>query len=92
MKKQKAKKIFIKKLKFEDYSNCLEVPQIKDKINHSKKSKTDVDSLKKNHKEFIKNNKLMLKTQQRFRNEKHNVFTENINKIALSSDYYKRMQ
>ena len=75
MKKQKAKKIFIKKLKFEDYSNCLEVPQIKDKINHSKKSKTDVDSLKKNHK-----------------NEKHNVFTENINKIALSSDYYKRMQ
>ena len=28
----------------------------------------------------------MLKTKQMFRNEKHDVFTENINKIALNSD------
>ena len=34
----------------------------------------------------------MLKTQQRFKSEKHNVFTEEIGKIALSSNYYKRMQ
>ena len=34
----------------------------------------------------------MLKTQQRFKSEKHNVFTEEISKIALSSNYYKRMQ
>ena len=37
-----------------------------------------VDSLKKDQKEFIKNNKLILKTQQRFRSEKRNVFTEKI--------------
>ena len=34
----------------------------------------------------------MLKTQQRFKSEKHNVFIEEISKIALSSNYYKRMQ
>ena len=32
----------------------------------------------------MKNNKLVLKPQQRFRSEKRNVFTEEINKIALS--------
>ena len=34
----------------------------------------------------------MLKTQQTFKSEKHNVFTEEINKIALSSNDDKRMQ
>ena len=33
----------------------------------------------------------MIKKQQRFKSEKHNVFTEEISKIALSSNYYKRM-
>ena len=48
--------------------------------------------LQKKHKEFIKNNKLILKTQQRFGSEEHNVFTEEINKIALSSNDDKRTQ
>ena len=39
-----------------------------------------------------KNNKSILKTQQRFISEKHKIFTEEINKIALSSDDDKRMQ
>ena len=34
----------------------------------------------------------MLKTQQRFKSERHNVFTEKINKIALSSNDDKRIQ
>ena len=33
----------------------------------------------------------MLKTQQIFRSEKHNGFTEEINKIALSSNDDKRI-
>ena len=37
-------------------------------------------------------NRLILKTQQRFKSERHNVFTEEINKIALSSNDDKRMQ
>ena len=40
----------------------------------------------------MKNNKSILKTQQKFKSERRNVFTEKINKIALSSDDDKRMQ
>ena len=40
-----------------------------------------MNSLKGSHKEFIKNNKLMLKPQQIFRREKHNIFDEEVNKI-----------
>ena len=49
------------------------------------------NSLRENHKEFIKK-KLMLKSQQRFRSEKHNIFTEEVNKIALSVNDDKRVQ
>ena len=42
-------------------------------------------------KKFLKN-KLILKTQQRFKSEKHNDFTEVINKIVLSSSDDKIMQ
>ena len=77
-----TKKCVIKrKLKFQDYKNCSEAAQIENKINHLEKPKIDVGSLKENKKEFIKN-KLILKTQQRFRSEKPNVFTEEINKIS----------
>ena len=34
----------------------------------------------------------MLKTQQRFKSERHNLFTKEINKIALNSNNDKRMQ
>ena len=37
---------------------------------------------------MIKSNKSTLKIQQRFKSEKHNAFTEEINKIALSSNDY----
>ena len=43
-------------------------------------------------KEFIKTKKLILKTHQRFRSEKHNVFTEEIIKVALSSNDDKQIQ
>ena len=39
----------------------------------------------------MRNNKSILKTLQRFKSEKHNVFTEEINKIALSSNDDKRV-
>ena len=92
--KAKATKMcVIKKIyKFQDYKNCLEAVQIENKIRNLEVNKTDVDSIKEDEKEFIKNNKLILKTQQRFRSENHNVFTEDINKIALSSNDDKRMQ
>ena len=51
-----------------------------------------VDSPRENHKEFIQNNKLTIKSQQKFRTEKHNVFTEEFNKIAISANDDQRRQ
>ena len=39
-----------------------------------------------------KNDKLILKSQQIFRSEKHIVFAEEVEKIALSTNDDKRMQ
>ena len=61
-----TKKCVIKrKLKCQDYKNCLEAAQIENKIHHLEKYVIGIDSLKEGHKEFIKNIKLILKTQQR---------------------------
>ena len=87
-----TKKCVIKgKLKFEDYKNCLEATRLEIKLNHREKNEFDLYSLKKDNKE-LKNNKLILKTQQRFKSERYNVFTEEVNKVALSSNDDKRMQ
>ena len=56
----------------------------------TKKQKTQIDI--NSIKGFIKNNKSILKIQQRFKSERQNVFTEEINKIALSSNDDKIMQ
>ena len=78
------KKCVIKrKLKVKDYKNPLEASQLQNKIYHLEKSRFNVDSLKENHKELIKNNKLILKIDQRFKSKRRNVFTEEIGKIAL---------
>ena len=55
--------------------------------NYLEKKEINADSLK----EITKYKKVILKTQQRFKSERHNVFTEEINKIALSSNDDKRM-
>ena len=62
------------------------------KINYLEKNNIEMDSIKENHEEFLKNDTSILKTQQSFKSEGHNVFTEEINKIALSSNDDKRMQ
>ena len=48
--------------------------------------------LEKNYKELIKNNKLILRTQQRFISEMHSVYTNKVNKIVWSSKNVKIMQ
>ena len=63
IKKQKTKKVDHKKksLNFK-IINYLEGTQIEDKAKHvEKNNKTDIDSLKQDHNEFIKSRKLMLK-------------------------------
>ena len=41
---------------------------------------------------FLLNNKIILKSQQRFKSEAHDVYTENINKTALSINDERRLQ
>ena len=43
------------------------------------------------YKKYLFDNEPMLKSQQRFKSENHEVYTENINKIALSSNDDKRI-
>ena len=38
------------------------------------------------YKDCLLNDKVLLKSQQRFKSGRHNVYTENVNKIALSSN------
>ena len=52
-----------KKLKFENYKNCLEATQLENKINHLEKNEINVDSLKKGHKEFIINQWINIKNK-----------------------------
>ena len=46
----------------------------------------------KNDKDWLLNNKIILQSQQIFKSDHHNVYTEQINKIALSSNDDKRLQ
>ena len=87
MRKAKAQKkcVIKRKRKSENYKNCSEAPRIEYKINQLEKNKADRDILKEGQKEFRKNNELIFKTQQRFKSAMLNVFTEENNKIVLSS-------
>ena len=46
----------------------------------------------KNYKDCLFHNKIILKSQQRFKRDYHNIYTEQINEIALSSNNDKRLQ
>ena len=83
-KKAKDTKKFVTKikLKFENYKNCLKATQFENKVNYIEESNIEWNSIK----EFIKNNKSILKIQQIIKSEMHNVFTEE------SSNDDKRMQ
>ena len=45
-----------------------------------------------NYKDCLFNDKIILKSQQRFKSDHHIVYTGEINKIALSSNDDKRLQ
>ena len=45
-----------------------------------------------NFKDFLFNNKNVYRSQQRFKSYNHDVYTEEVNKIALSSNDDRRLQ
>ena len=68
----------------------MEATQFDNKMNYLEKNKIDINAVK-NHKQFIKTNELILQIQYGFKSEMH-VFTEEINKIDLSSNDDKIIQ
>ena len=68
-----------RKIKFGDYNYCLEATQLENEINPLGKNSLNVDNLRKSWK-IYKKNKLILKSQQRFRNEKK-LFPEQVNRL-----------
>ena len=44
-----------------------------------------------NYKDCLFNDKIILKPKQRFKSDHHELYTEKVNKIALSSDNDKRL-
>ena len=87
-KKAKGSKCYVikKKLKFLDYKNCLKASQTIIVVNYLEKKGINAEAKKE-----IKN-RLTSKTEQIFKGETHNVFAEEINRIALSSYHDKRMK
>ena len=67
----------------------MKASQIINTVNYLENKGTNVDSLKEDKKWFIKN-KLLLKSQERFKSERHNVFTEVFTAFTLSSNDDKR--
>ena len=45
-----------------------------------------------NYKDSLFNNKTIMRSQLRFKSDHHNVYTEEVNKIALNSNDDKRLQ
>ena len=45
-----------------------------------------------NYKDSLFNNKTIMRSQLRFKSDHHNVYTEEVNKIALNSNDNKRLQ
>ena len=62
------------------------------KSQRNKKEHNKKDLMVKNYEDCLLNNKIILKSQQVFRSDCHNVYTAEINKIAVSSDDDKRLQ
>ena len=64
--------------------------------NDKKGKETEVRNRKilkfNDYKDYLLNNKFKLKSQQRFKSEAHNVYTAEVNRIALTSNDDKRLQ
>ena len=65
---------------------------INEKAKSTKKCIIKRELMFNNYKESFFNDKVILKSQQRFRSDHHVVYTEEVNKIALSSNDDKRIQ
>ena len=77
-------------LKVETYVYLMDDDTEHKKAKGTKKCVIKRELMFKNYKDYQSNDEIILKSQQRFKSDHHNVYTEQINKIALSSNDDKR--
>ena len=64
----------------------------KKKEKGTKKCVAEREIICKNYMDSLFNNEILIRSQQRFKSSHHKVYTEEVNKIALSSDDDKRIK
>ena len=79
-------------LRAKAYAYKLDDDTEKKKVKGTKKCIVKRKITFKNYVDALLNDKVLIKSQQRFRNDHHKVYTEAVNKIALSSNDDKRIQ
>ena len=79
-------------LRPETYSNLMDDGNSDKKAKETKKCVIKGIFKFNDYKDCLLNNEIILKSQQRFKSEAHNVYTEKINTIALNSNGDKRLQ
>ena len=68
-----------------------DVSEVK-KAKGTKKTIIKRELMFENYKDCLFNGETILKSKQRFKSDHHKVYTEEVNKIAFSSDDIKRLQ
>ena len=79
-------------LRAKAYTYLMEDGNEHKKVKGTKKCIIKRELMFEKFKDSLFNNKIILKSQQRFRSDHHRVYTEEVNKIALSSNDDKRLQ
>ena len=79
-------------LRTKTYAYLMNENTEKKKAKRTKKSEIKQMLMFKNYIDCLLKNKIILQSQQRFKSDYHNVYTPQINKIALSSNDDKRLQ
>ena len=79
-------------LKAKTYSYLMDDDSEHKKVQRTKKCVIKRGLTLKNYKDCLFNNKIILKLQQRFKSDYHSVYTEEIKKVALSSNDNRRLQ
>ena len=90
--KKKKKKDFVALRPNMYYSYLIDENFADKKTKRTKKYVQEQKINFQDYKKYLEKKKTILKSQQRFRSEEHNVFTEKFNKIALGANNNKRIQ
>ena len=79
-------------LRVKAYAYRLDIDTEEKKAKGTKKCIVKQEITLKNYMDSLFNDEVIIKSQQRFRSDHHRVYTEEVNKIALSSNDDKRIQ